>query len=48
MVVIQSALINLIHAATGGLDRVVRYWNPYVPGKHIAVSLLLELSLIHI
>ena len=26
-------------AATGGLDRAVRFWNPYVTGKPIAVSL---------
>lgn len=24
------------HAATGGLDRKVRLWNPYVPGKPTA------------
>ena len=30
------SLISL--AATGGLDRAVRFWNPYVTGKPIAVS----------
>ena len=27
-----------IFTATGGIDRILRYWNPYVPGKPIAVS----------
>ena len=31
------SLISL--AATGGLDRAVRFWNPYVTGKPIAVSI---------
>lgn len=30
-------LFNLL-IATGGLDRVLRFWNPYLTGKPIAVS----------
>ena len=26
--------------ATGGLDRAVRFWNPYITGKPIAVSII--------
>ena len=28
------------YPVTGGLDRAVRFWNPYVTGKPIAVSRL--------
>ena len=29
----QCLSLSSSRAATGGLDRIVRLWNPYIPGK---------------
>ena len=36
------------HVATGGLDRLVRFWNPYVTCKPIAVLKGHSTAVVHI
>jgi len=38
---------SMSYPVTGGLDRAVRFWNPYVTGKPIAVSRLQHRSYLY-